>query len=186
MESRVKSTKFDNQQMTVARSFFWQSLAAYVFTGSSISFHNIALFLFNNKIWLNQWKNIIQHWSRSLPVVYWSRKLLLASPSIARVFMAAEYILEPYNQFLIAAGYFKHAMPLITISVLSVLSITNIYASFSVNKTSKVCDFCDRMISFKVNSFSHELPFDNYYTVINEEVHAERLNEKALYRDAIV
>jgi hypothetical protein len=42
------------------------------------------------------------------------------------------------------------------------------------------------MISLKVNNFTHMNPFINYYTVINEKVHAERLNEKATKVDAIV
>lgn len=186
METRVKITKFYNEKMATLSNFFRQSFTANVLACSSIFLHNFALFLFDDEIGLNQWKNIIQHWSSCLPVVYWSRKFLLTGPSVSRIFMSTKHFFKPDNQLFIAASYLKHAMPLITTAILSLLGTTNIYATFSIDNTCKISDFCDRVISFKKNSFSHEFPFDNYYTVINESVHAERLNEKALKGDAIV
>lgn len=179
MKTRVKSTKFDNQHMTLARDFLRQSFAANVFAGYSISSHNIALFLFNNKIRFNQWKNIIQHWSSCLPGIDWSRKLFLACPSITRLFITSKYFFKPYNQLFITTRYLKHAMPLMTVAIFSLLCITDINATFSINDTSKIGDFRDGMICFKKNIFCHELPFNDYYTVIIEKVYVERLNEKA-------
>ena len=178
METRVKISQFTQQKKALLINFGRQSFASNIFGSESIANHNIALFLLNYEIWLNQWKNIIQHWSSSLPVINWARKFLFTCPSITRVLRSTECGFEPNNKLLITTGYLETRMPLITVAVFALFCVANINATLTVDKTSKISNFCNSVISFEVNNFTHKYPFVNNYTVINEKVHAERLNEK--------
>lgn len=186
METRIKISQLTQQHQALLSNFGRKSLAANILGSESVANHNIALFLFDNQIWFNYRQQIIQHGTSCLPVINRSSEFLFARPSIARVFGSAKSILKPYYELFIAACNLEHRMPLIAVTIFSLFCMANIYTSLTVYKASEISDFCNRMISLKVNNFTHMNPFINYYTVINEKVHAERLNEKATKVDAIV
>ena len=50
MEARVKISQFTQKLKTQLINFRWQSFASNIFGSESIAHHNIALFLFDNKI----------------------------------------------------------------------------------------------------------------------------------------
>ena len=176
MEARVKISKFTQEQKSLLINFIRQSFAANVFGSEPVSNHNIALFTFNYQEWLNQWQNIIKHWSSCLPVVNWSSKFLFTSPSISGVFGTTKCIFQPDYKRFIAACNFKHRVPLITCAIFSLFGMTNVDAAFSIYKASQISNFSNCVSSFKVDNFSHKYPFINYYIVTNEKVYAERLN----------
>ncbi len=187
MEARVKIPHFTHQLKSLLANFGRKSFAANIFGSESISDHNFALVLFDDQISLNQWQKVIQHGSRSLPVINWSRKFLFTRPSVSRVLRASESVLKPHNYFFITARYLKHAMPLNAISIFALFYIAYIEASFSVNKPCKIRGLPCLMYCVKCNYFPHNAPlFNNSIVAKEKSVHGERLNEKAQKWDAKV
>lgn len=185
MESRVKRSNCFKQLQSFFSDMFRKSFASDIFAGKAIFSHNFAMRFFNKKIWSNLGKNVVKHFSCSLPCINGSTKRLLARPSISTFFRTSKGVFQPDNQTLIATGYFKHRMPLVAISVLSLFCTSNVEASFSIDDTSKISKFSDRVIGMENNLFNHN--FIIYQTVFNEQLrHRERLSEKAPLGHAIV
>lgn len=187
MEPRVKITQLIHKLKTLMINFIGKSFAANIFGSESIAYHNVALFSFNDQIWLHQWQNIVQHWTSCLPIIDRSCELLFACPSIARVSGSSKGILQPNNKFFIAACYFEHGVPLHSRAIFTLLNMAYIYASLSIDEACKISYLSDIMISFKFNNFTHELPFVYSSIALNEnKIYAERLSGMAPFGDAIV
>lgn len=183
MKARVKIPHFTHKFKALLDNILWKPFTTNIFGCESISDHNIALVFFDNKIWSNQWKNIIKHLPRSLPVKHWTRKCLFSGPSISRIFRTTKSIFKPYYEFFIATSYLKHAMPLKTVAIFALLDMANIQATFSVNKSCEISYLPYLMTGDEFNYFTHEYPFVYYIIVVNEkEGHRERLSERALFK----
>src|SRR5574338_529367 len=163
-----------------------KSFASDVFAGNTISFHNITMWLFNNKIRFYGLKNIIKHFTSSLPVIYWTIKFLFARPSVSTFFGSTKNLFKPKNENLITGSYFEKYMPLPTGSIFTLLDSSDIKASFSIDDSRKICDLFSGLICMKINFLSHMCSFIYNISVINEKIHRERLSEEDLKGYAIV
>ena len=187
MESRIGSSHFNHMDSALEANLFRKSLATDIFTGSSIYFHDSALITLDNEKRLNEGQNIIQHWSRSLPVINWTSKFFLTCPSISGIFRTSKGLFKPYNQFLIAISYFKECMPLEAVAVFALFYSAYIKAALSIYNSSQISYLLNGMTCFEFDDFTHGSPFVYNSIALNEiKVHAERLSEKAQQWDAIV
>jgi len=187
MPSRIKITHFTQQFKSLLRNFLGKSLASNIFACNPISLHDITLAFFDDQIWINKWKNIIKHFTGSLPIIYRPGESKIAGISISRVFRSAKCFFQPYNKGFIATSYFKHTMPLITVAILPLFNPSQIEATFAVNNSGKICDLGNIMISLKMYNFSHDYPYVyNNYIINEQKIHGERLSEETSKEDAIV
>ena len=186
METRVKISQFAQKLKTSLNNFGRKSFTANILGSESVANHNIALLGFNNQIRSNFGQDIVQHRTRGLPVIDRTCELLFARPPIARIFGTTKCVFKPNNNGFIATGDLKHRMPLISIAIFSLFCVANIDAAFSIYKTCKISNLGNCMFGFKSNDFPHVYPFVNYFTVVNENVHGERLSEKDPQGYAIV
>ena len=183
METRVKISHLTHQYKALLDNFGRKPFASNILGCESISNHNIALASFDNEIRHDQGQYIVQHWASCLPVINRSSEFFFARPSVSRIFRSTKRIFEPYYEFFIAARYLEHAVPLKAVAIFALFYIANIQAAFAINESSEICDLSNTMIGEEFNYFSHEFPFVNNITVINEKVYAERLSEKNLQID---
>lgn len=193
MKPRIQFTHIRHEFSSKLDNIIGKSLAADIFVSFSNFHHHVTLFSFNNKILINKWTDIIKHFSGSLPIINRPIESFLASPSISRILRTSENSFEPQDQALISACDSNKTLEVESATVsLASFRFSDEEATFSIDYTSKICDFCDGLILMIYDNFSHYISnmlvtvfrvicYGYNYTIINENfssVQPERLNKK--------
>lgn len=179
METRIQLPQLCHKTSTSFDHMIGKSSAANVVTRIPILSHYGTMRFFYNESVIEWKKNIVEHWSSSLPGKNWAAKSLLARPSISFLSSSSKGFFKPINKDFITRCNLKHAMPAMIAAIFMLFGFAYVEATFSVNDSGKICPIFGGLIHMKNNFLCHNAPFVYNRIVLNErKVHAERLSEK--------
>jgi len=193
MKPRIQFTHIRHELSSKLDNIIGKSLTADILVSFSNFHHHVTLFSFNNKILINKWTDIIKHFSGGLPIINRPTESFLASPSVSGILRTSEDSFEPQDKAFVSACDSDKTMKVESASVtLTGFRFSDIKATFSIDYTSKICNFCKGLIFMIYDNFSHFVSnilvtvfrvicYGYNYIVINENINSvqpERLNKK--------
>ena len=181
MKSRIKFSDLFHETKSFFISFFRKNFGSTKSTGFSKFHHYFTMFLFNNKVRVNVWQNIIQKRSACRPSVSWSFKSFFRCISISAITGFSKNIIQPINQCYFCISNRNYGMKVVTSILLFIGYGSYIEASFSIYNSSEISPVFKSLVFSKISKDRHINSLVNHYSILNQSkinVQADRLSEK--------